>query len=202
VSRAISPAGPLLVAVFCAVSFGCVAVGWGDHPEASGLGVEQIACRELYGWTAATVTTPDVHGRISFGPYGPTLVFVGLVVPIVPIPKFILRPPLFRAGLKLSGGADAMVVRPDSLRILIRSKEFAPTSIVIWDCGLGDEPEQRKDCSPDKPISRGFVTYQFHLRAPPEFSVVAQGLPRIEYVSTTRWFSDGWLRRMRLFPCE
>lgn len=186
----------------CAIASGCVGVGWRSYPVASGVGVEPVACPSRSDWADASFTTPKVSGTIRLGAYNPKLVFVGLVVPIVPIPGFILRPLLLRAGLTLSGGADAAVVRPDSFRILIDAKEFAPTSIVIWDCGLGDEPEQRKGCSPDKLIGRGFVTYEFHLRAPSEFSVVAQGLPRIEYGSTPRWFSAGPLRALRLFICK
>jgi hypothetical protein len=156
--------------------------------------VEPVYCPSDSGWAAANFATPDVSGKILFGAYNPALSLFGLVVPIVPIPGFIVRNTLLRVGLTLSGGADAAVMRPDSIRVLIGEKEFPPTSIEIWDCGLGDEPEQRKGCSPDKPIGRGFVTYEFHLHSPSEFSLVAQGLPRMEFHPTRRWFFENPIR--------
>jgi hypothetical protein len=181
----------------CAVTPGCVWVGWGTFPEAHGDGVEPLekvvernSGKSPGYWTfrsgTAVVVSPALEAEISVDTYAPSMTFVGFLVPVIPIPFNIGELQQLRVGLKLTGGTG--FVRAESLRVRIGDREYAPRGIEYIHPGALWGP------APDEPIpaaEHGTLRYDFrYLPSPREpFSIEVEGLPRVEYESKFRWLA-------------
>jgi len=175
----------LLALASCALNAGCVAVGWGTYPIAHGAGVETHVEQTT---VHTRVVAPDVTFQIDLSHYEGTMVFFGLLLPVIP---FWLPPDpnqQLEVAVTVEHGAPDHWIRPSSLRLVRASGEVEPVTVEVWTLG-----ERR---SPELPVSaaeRADLVYVFALRPPHEsFALVADGLLRVEFTAETRWYSDVW----------
>jgi hypothetical protein len=163
---------------------GCVVVGWGTFPEASGEGVEE-ASRSIK--RIAKIRTADVSAEIELETYVPSALFAGLILPLLPVPTWGLPRERLQLRITVSGESERALVEPESLRVVIGGREYAPTSLEVWDF-----PGNGETLPSDQPI-RGkedaSIRYNFrYLPSPREpFSIAIRGLPRIDYTLAHEW---------------
>ena len=72
-----------LLVLLSTLTTGCVVVGFGVYPEASGPGIEST------GHCSTAVTTPDLQAGIELKGYAPALIFFGPLVPVIPASGFL-----------------------------------------------------------------------------------------------------------------
>jgi len=181
------------LALACGLVFdGCVLVGWGTYPFPSGDGVEPQDVADL-GVISAVVHGPDVSAKVTVQTYDPSLVLVGLVVPIIPLFWWPMGTNPLECRIYVTEGKRSF--RPDSMRVLVGSNAYEPTSIEItqYVSEGGDPPRVRYDHPPpDRDLlaeHETLLVYRFAIAAPDEpFAIVVQGLPRIDYVPKRQYF--------------
>ena len=88
-----------LLVLLSTLTTGCVVVGVGVYPEASGPGIEST------GNCSTAVTTPDLQVGIELKGYAPALILFGPLVPVIPAPGFAV-PQRSAGGPGLSEGRD------------------------------------------------------------------------------------------------
>ena len=163
-----------LLVLLSTLATGCVYVGVGVYPEASGPGIEPTEnCK-------TEVTTPDLQVEVELKNYAPAMVFFGPVLPVIPVPGFAFASGKLEVLVSLEEGTGS--IRPDSLRLWIDSREFTPSTIhsssLVW------QPGQTLSAR-----HRDVMIYYFkNLRSPRrDFTITVDGLPPIDYSAGVGW---------------
>jgi hypothetical protein len=87
-------------------------------------------------------------------------------------------------------GSSLGIADPGSLRILLESHEYAATSLKCDD-NVAAENFKYVELPCDQPVRHGFAHYDFkYLISPREFSIVVQGLPRVDYHPKLHWIYE------------
>ena len=167
-----------LLFLLSTLTTGCVVVGVGIYPEASGPGIEST------GDCSTAVTTPDLQVGIELKGYAPVLSLFGPLVPVFPAPGFMYPSERLEVLVSLKDGTGS--IRPDSLRLRFGSKEYAPTTVhsssLVW------QPGQTLSAR-----HRDLMIYYFKSPRSPrrDFTITVDGLPPIEYSAGVGWHF-GW----------
>ncbi len=169
----------LVILLACGSAAGCVFGGWGTYPLASGDGVEP------YGLGSARIRTSDVAATIDVGIYEPNWVFAGIVVPVIPV--FWLGwingvSEHLRVTVQIDQSPDLAAFDSASLRVMIASQGHRANSVRVSQSYVPPATQ------------RIWLQYDFDDVASPyePFSIVADGLPRIDYEPQRRWLFDVW----------